>query len=77
MRRFGIGRFDAFCFEIFDGLRQTAKLGLNFFEGSRLFGDDIVELLHLPLQFGDVRFQPLNAFSVVFHITEGRIDDAA
>ena len=67
MRRLGAGGFDAVAFEGFEGLRHAANQRLEPLQFARLLDDDLIELLHLPLQVSDVGLQSLDLIGYGSH----------
>jgi len=66
MRRFGGGGFDAVELGGFDGLGKALLEGGHFDELAGLLEDDLVKLIVLMLQVGEVRFQFFNALGEFF-----------
>jgi hypothetical protein len=57
MRRLGIGGFDAFEFDAFDGLRDFLLERLDLCQLTALFEHDLVELIVLMFEVGEVGFE--------------------
>ncbi len=66
MRRLGGGGFDALELGGFDGLGKALLEGRHFNELAGLLKDDLVELVVLMLQVGEVRFQLFDALGKFF-----------
>ena len=66
MGRLGGRGFDAFKFGGFDGLGKALLEGRHFDELAGLFEDDLVELVVLMFEVGEVRFQLFNALGEFF-----------
>jgi hypothetical protein len=66
MRRLGGGGFDAFELGGFNGLGKALPEGRHFDELAGLFENDLVELVVLMFQVGEVGFQFINALGEFF-----------
>ena len=66
MGRLGGGGFDALELGGFDGLGKSLLEGGHFDELAGLFEDDLVELVVLMFQMGEVRFQLFDALGEFF-----------
>ncbi len=67
MRRLGIGGFDALEFDAFDGLRDFLLEGVHLGQLTALFEHDLVELIVLMFEVGEMGFEffkPLGEFFV-------------
>lgn len=71
MRRPGIRGFDAFEFDAFDGLGNFLLERLDFCELPALFEHDLVELIVLMFEVGEVGFEFFQSFGEFF-VHEGR-----
>lgn len=66
MRRLGVGGFDALEFDAFDGLGNFLLERLHFCELTTLFEHDLVELIVLMFEVGQIGFEFFQAFGEFF-----------
>jgi hypothetical protein len=66
MRRFGVGGFDALNFDALDGLRNFLLQHLEPGQLPALFQYDVVELVVLVFEMGEMGFQLFEAFGEFF-----------
>jgi len=66
MRRLGVGGFDALEFDAFDGLGNFLLERLDFRQLPALFEHDLVELIVLMFEMGEVGFELFQSFGEFF-----------
>jgi hypothetical protein len=66
MRRLGVRGFDALQFDALDCLRNFLLLRLQFRQRSRLLGHDLIKLVVLMFQMGQMRFHRFQPFHYFF-----------